>query len=187
MSLPPNAYFLMEANRYSEAIDAANAALEQNPEDADTRLTLCICLFLTGDLAETLRQLKRYAAFNPDNPTARWLLAGTLLKLYGELNPHVMDAYDNLLAIDPDNAHAQTERAGILRALGRTEEAKTVYQQFSTADNNDEILRLECLFNLGCVCMVLGQNDEARAAFQTVLDLAPDYPHAAMMLELTQE
>ena len=61
-----------------------------------------------------------------------------------------------------------------------------MYERFSQPEHcTDDFLRLDCRFQLGCVLMVLGENEKAHKAFQAVVDVAPDFPDARMMLEMT--
>lgn len=134
---------------------------------------------------EALAALDALLADAPDFPDAAWVRAGLLRQLRGELDPAVLAAFDLALQIDPGNRYARVERADLLRVQGRYEEARDVYAVVRS-DCPDEALRVEATFKLGCVALVLQENECSREAFQAVLDIVPDYPDAQAMLDLVR-
>ena len=80
------------------------------------------------------------------------------------------------------------DRADILRVNGRYEEARDTYAFLrQPAACEDASLRLDAAFKLGCVALVLNDNEAAREAFGSVLALDPNYPDARAMHRFTEE
>ncbi len=180
------ARLLLTLGHLADAVPPARTALTLDPDCATALYVLGYALFLEGQPDESLIHLHRLVTLEPTYPDALWLYAAVQSRLYGERDKRVLAAYDTALASDPNNAYAQVERAGIYRTLGRYEEARAVYERFAQSEHcDDDFLRLDCRFQLGCVCMVLGENEKAREAFQAVIDVAPDYPDAQMMRAMT--
>ena len=111
--------------------------------------------------------------------------AGLLRQMHGDNDPCVQEAYTLVLAVDPQNAYAQVERADVLRACGRYEEARDVYARCQSPDFCEDVaLRVEAAFKLGCVALVLQENSLAHDSFRAVIAADPDYPDAHEMLAL---
>ncbi len=162
--------------RHARCVDATHHA---------ARFGLCFTLYLLERWPEALSELEAFVADAPDQADALWLRAGLLRRLYDDSDARVLDAYDAVLRADASNLYARLERADVLRALGRYEEARSVYADFADADIcPDETLRVEAAFKAGCVALVLNDTPAARVSFQSVIDAAPDYPDARDMLAL---
>ena len=179
--LTARAAVLTDLGRMEDALACFRRVLEENAANPEARFGLCFTLYLLERWPEALTELEVFVAACPDYANAAWLRAGLLRRLYGDRDARVLDAYALVVQVDPANAYAQLERADALRACGRYEEARDVYTRYASLATEDEALRVEAVFKLGCVSLVLQDNDAARSAFRAVLDAAPDYPDAEDM------
>ena len=95
----------------------------------------------------------------------------------------VLSKYEQASLDDPSNLYLKSEFADILRANGRGQEAITLYETIlNSSQLKEEALEIETHFSLGIAKMSMGDFLAARSAFQSVVDLAPDYPDAQEML-----
>lgn len=179
------AQYLNGLERFGEALEACREALQRDPGNAEARFAQGFALLMQERLTEADAVLAALLAEVPAYPDAAWLRAGLLRKQRGDHAPEVLTAYDVALAADPANLYAQSERADVLRALGRYEEARDIYRALHSPDYcPDETLRLEAAFQLGSVSLVLQDMPTAREAFRRVLAIAPDYPDAQALYDL---
>lgn len=189
---------LNDLGRFTEALAACSKAAAlclpgsaphdgPNVQRSDLKPKIAFTLGFTRMMLqqweEALLTLDALLLDAPDFPDAAWMRAGLLRQLRGEFDPLVLDAFDQAIQADSSNYYACVERADLLRALGRYEEAQDAYVAVRQACP-DEALLVETTFKSGCVAMVLHKNDQAREAFQAVIAIAPDYPDAAEMLSL---
>ncbi len=174
-----------EEGRFEEALGLAALLLEADPVDRDARFITAMSLLMLDRPVEARTVLDPFVAEHPDYPNAAWLRAGLLRRLLHEAHTEVLAAYDLVASVDPANLYALVERADILRAHGRYGEARDCYARIQSEEVcADATLRIEAAFNLGCVALVLGETDTARAAFQKVLNTEPEHAEAAAMLAL---
>ena len=151
----------------------------------EAHFELCYKLYMEERWSEALTELELLVAEAPDHPNAAWLRAGLLRQMHGDNDPCVQEAYALVLAVDPQNAYSQVERADVLRACGRYEEARDVYARCQSPDFCEDVaLRVEAAFKLGCVALVLQENSLAHDSFRAVIAADPDYPDAHEMLAL---
>ena len=168
-----------------EALAEADRALSLEPHNPRARFQKAYSLFLLGSLAQAGDVLDDLCQTSPDYPNAQWLRAGVLRRRLGDHDPNVLGAYRQALDSDSANLYIQSEIADVLRARGAYAEARAMYRQLASHEAcEDEALRIEATFQLGVVSQVLGELDEALAAFSTVLEQMPDYPDAREMVEL---
>lgn len=185
------AQILNDMGRYREALEESWRVLATNePTQAHeaARFAQGYALLMLGQLEEATLALDALLALNPRYPDAAWLRAGTLRQRFGDLHPQILAAYDQATDLDPTNLYMQVERADLLRTNGRYAEARDLLVNLQSPDAcPDEELRLEASFKLGCVAAVLNESTTARAAFRSVLAVAPDYPDAEAMLALLEQ
>ncbi len=174
---------LNELGRFEEALQAAQRALEANAESADTRFARGFALMMLQRPREALEAIDALVAADPTYPNAAWLRAGLLRQMRGDLDTTVREAFELAAGVEPANLYLRVECADILRAHGHYDQARDLYAGVSAAAV-DEPLLVEAIFKLGCVALVLQDTPAAIEAFQTVLDIAPDYPDAREMYEM---
>ena len=118
---------LQRQGRLDAAERAVERALAVDPDAAAAWLQQASLLSRRGDAAGTEEALRRAVAAGPDYLQAR-LALGALLARRGEL-PGAVEQLQHARWVAPDDPRALTELGGALLALGRTEEARGVYEQ----------------------------------------------------------
>ncbi len=170
--------------RFDDALAHCAEARQDHSNSSDASFLEALIYLMSDRLDEAETAIRTCLTSAPDFPNGNWLLAGLLLRRYGENDPRVIAAYEAVLASEPENLYARCEWGDLLRALGRSDEARDLFDDLRVRPVADEALRVEAAFKLGCVELVLGRNLEAHAAFQQVLDVAPDYLAADEMAAL---
>jgi Flp pilus assembly protein TadD len=79
------------------------------------------------------------------------------------------DAFDRLLAVDPENAAAINNRANLYLLSGEIAKARALYMKAAQADPQDEGVQL----NLVRAAKRAGDKTSAQAAFRRALEIAP--------------
>ncbi len=139
-----------------------------------------------GNLHESLRLVEtgiaRLDAADEHDRDAqhRWLLEHNRAQLLAALArpAEALECYDRLLAVDPNHSEYHLDMAGVLRGLGRTEDAEA---------HLNEAIRLsppypEAVYNRGDLRAAVGDLDGAVEDFARVLDLDPQFPSARVNL-----
>jgi protein O-GlcNAc transferase len=131
-----------------------------------------IALHRSGQLAEAERLYLQLLATDPRDFAAQHLL-GVIHAQQG-LNDQALVEIDAAVAIKPDDAEAQLNRANVLKALGRGDEALEGYARalalqpdWPQAENNR-----------GTVLQAQGRHEAALAAYDRALALRPEYAEA---------
>ena len=182
------ACLLCELGYYEEAFAVCDAILQTSPQAHTALWWKAFSLYRLERTHEALSAFDALLSQAPHYSNAAWMRAITLRSLRGERAAIVMEAYDRAASADPKNACVLMERADLLRVNGRYEEARDTYaflRQPTACE--DAALRLDATFKLGCVALVLNENETARDAFWSVLSLDADYPDARAMYRFTEE
>ena len=182
------ACLLCELGYYEETFAVCDAILKTAPQAHTALWWKAFSLYRMERIGEALAAFDALLAQAPHYPNAAWMRAISLRSLRGERAAIVMEAYDRAASADPKNACVLMDRADILRVNGRYEEARATYAFLrQPAACEDSSLRLDAAFKLGCVALVLNDNETAREAFGSVLSLDPNYPDARAMRNFTEE
>jgi len=121
--------------------------------------------------------LERAEKQDPDNPEVLNKLAFILFK---EGNYEAaLQKYDRSLALDPDDDLTHNAAAGVLRAMGRLDEAQEHYKSAVDIDDAFE----ETYYNYGQLLLEKHDRDGARMMFEKALELRPDYAEARAALD----
>ena len=155
----------LRLDRASEALQALDEALAQEPSRSDAWGQRADALLRLGRPAEALKALDHA---DPDEAATAWLRAQALQAL-GQ-HTQALEQLDALLARDDQHAASWLQRARTLQCLGRHAEAGPAYQRAVQLDTT-----------LGPAWTLLGQwqRDQgqwgaARQAFETALALGDD-------------
>ncbi len=156
---------LQAAPRAEKAVlEEVRVLIAASPERADLRWFLANALIEAGSHSEAIEQLEAVFELDP-----------------GQMKP-VLQAYDRILARDPNSVAANLQKGVLLKAQGRFEEARAFLQrayQLSPghADGSRELAELydsilaenddvEVRFQLGKLHYTQGDHDKAIACFQ---------------------
>lgn len=167
-----------------DALQFSLKALAYAPTNPAALFETAFAYTQLGDFQNALVYIDTLCADSPAHTNALWLRANILRRTMGDYAPQVRQAYLVTIQNDPENQFATIEYADILRANGCYETAYSLYSKIIAAENVEEPLRLEALFNLGIVCQLMGDVPAARSAFRKVLDASPDYPDAQEMYDM---
>jgi tetratricopeptide (TPR) repeat protein len=124
-------------------------AVEIEPDNTDTRLSLAEALFDAHALTEASEQFERVLQQQPDNPSALLGLAGCRRDL-GQPDP-AAQLIDTLLRLQPENAAALRERGNLALNAGQLMPAARWLRQAVQLDPEDKLanfLLAECLTRL---------------------------------------
>lgn len=115
--------FCGEKGAQPEAIDVCRRRLELAPDNLHTMRWLSLLLLDTGQLDDGIQLVRATIDIDPNSPGAFATLASALVRRGDD-----QDAYDAMakaLELAPENHLMYRQMAGLLRAIGRGEEAET--------------------------------------------------------------
>jgi tetratricopeptide (TPR) repeat protein len=149
------------AQRWVEAADEYQKALEKNPDDAETRADLAECLARAGevDVAET--QFQQALQMDPNDPKVLFRMGNT----YRELKKldQAISAYRRALNADPRNATIRNNLGVVYMEKGEYAKAAAEFKKVLDIDPNytNAILNLGILYDER-----LGDRDQALRYYQ---------------------
>ncbi len=120
-ALALKASVLAEQMRYADALALCDAALARDPKLADAHHTRGVALTRLGETAAGVAALTRAIELKPDFAGA-WLNQARVQRVNWKLE-EAGEAYQHLLAIEPNNDQARIEFASTLSLLGMHGEA----------------------------------------------------------------
>ena len=146
--------------RYEEAVESFECALEFNPDDPTTWNNRGTSLGSLERYEEAVESFERALELKPDL-TKAWTNRGNALDELGRYDEAV-ESFERALELKPDLTEAWTNRGIALKTLGRYEEAVESFKHTLK-------LNSDCpgtWSNLGTVLDDLGRYDEAVASFE---------------------
>ena len=192
----------LQESRFSDAEEAYQKILENNPKDADGYFHMAALQLRRGADTEALQSIGQAIACDPTG--ARHHVAhGQILRAQKNTDAAEL-AFERALAIEPNNSDAYTNLGGMLFDVGRYEDAEfilrkaLIYHPSHTPAANQlgrallRLYRIEeavSLFhavlqfepndantqvNIGIGCLLLGDRDSAREAFEAALSNDPE-------------
>lgn len=160
---------LLDANDTVRADDMLAAHLQKRPGDADALFLAARAALRQGRPAESVELLRRCLAAAPLHDLARFNLAMQLARQ--QLHDDALAELDALISRDARNPLYQQLRAGMLDALGQSEQAVAIYRRL--ADEHPQ--RAECWVDLGHSLRGMGARDEAIAAYRRAIACRPQF------------
>jgi serine/threonine-protein kinase PknG len=169
---------LIAAGRYTQALAAADAALNANPNSVDGHLVKAAALSNLGRDGEARAELQ--AADLKSTPASRWrtvLVEAQAAQAAGDVLSAVQ-LYTELMRLVPGEILPKQALADLYRESRRYDEALPIYQRVVQADpaNADAIL------GLADSLVALGKPDDAVAALDRVSENAVRYADAQLRL-----
>jgi predicted O-linked N-acetylglucosamine transferase (SPINDLY family) len=170
--------------RYDEALARFDAVLGKQPDIVPALLQRARALHASGRLDEALAGYDAALARVPDLVDALYG-RGDLLVTRRRFDEAIA-AFDRCLALARDHLDAWLQRGNALQALGRHEEALAAFDEAArraSAGSSPPAIpptsqAAGIAANRAGVLLALKRYDEASAAWDRVLALAPDYPDA---------
>ena len=152
------------------------AALSARPQSHHTRCDLVDALLTAGRLDEALEQSLAAVEIDPNSSRA-WHLLGNI-HLNTDAPGKSLEAFDRALELRPGAAQLESNRAAALLALGRLEEAESVFRE---ALDVDETMK-QAWLGLGLTMMTQRRLEAAEEALERALELDPG--DASVMVDL---
>lgn len=199
--------------KYDESLKLLENVFNRDPENLDARFVRTDALLAKGDARQAVKELELLDQNYPDAPLIKDRLARAYLRnnnpsqalaaakqavalkpeyteailLVGELNLRAGDtqsaatAMEALLKKRPNLAPAQSLLAGAYQSLGRLDDSVAVIRdQIKAAPQAPD-----AYFRLGLILRQQKKSDEARRAFEKVLELSPgNLPSIDQLVEL---
>jgi tetratricopeptide (TPR) repeat protein len=162
------AFLLKDLGRSDEAAAAARLAIDLNPHLADAYLNLAEIELLHVRYAEALHWLNALQAFAPQHVGGLTARAKLLTKT--ERLPEAVACARQAVSVAPDNASAHNALGLVLQVLGRHTEAAECFDRAAALPGT---VAEEALLSRALLFMESGNNEEAIAAFDQVLQRFP--------------
>ncbi|MEG3958960.1 tetratricopeptide repeat protein [Microcoleus sp. herbarium2] len=159
---------LLSAERYKEALDCYQKALELDQGNASTFLGQGVALANLKRLEEGLESLQKVIDLDPESVEA-WRNRGAVLgnlKRYEE----ALESYQKALDLDPKSVKAWVNRGKTLHNLERYEEALESFEK--AIDLAPE--SVDAWINRGKTLHNLERYEEVLESFEKAIDLAPE-------------
>jgi Flp pilus assembly protein TadD len=166
---------LLELRRYAEAVDAARELVGRLPDSAAAHRLLARALNGVGRADEALEHARVACRLSPGDGTS-WLILSQCQRGLGDRLQAVEAAQESIRLAPHDwsthytLAHAYLTGHG---AIGARPALDAVGEAVRLAPANPEVHNMR-----GMALARLGREDEARAAYERVLELDPHHTHA---------
>lgn len=152
-------YFL---SRFEDAEAALRRVIELDPSNDRALNNLGAVLFFRGDYRGSLEMLRRAARLTPDDARFVGGMADACRLVEGcgewrDLYRKALDAANERLSVNPDDAHAMALKAVYLYHLGRKEEGRRLVERAVERDSND----VNVPFNAAIFWSLYGDRDRA--------------------------
>ncbi len=159
---------LGQLGRTDEAIQAVEAAIALDPQDASARLQLGDLYARQGELAQAQQAYQAALDRQPQNAQAHYALAQVA---YRQCSPSAaVQSIGQAMTLAPDNSVFRVVQAGLLEAAGRRAEASPLYDTFAKAPPEDVLAHNAA----GSRLFWNGQYAEAAQQFERILSpIAP--------------
>ena len=129
-----NGWIRYSRGHIQDAVRSLKAALELDPNDADTLLLLCNCYLISGKVPPTRPLIGRLQTLDPLTPLTR-CLPGFADASEGDLESAV-EPYRQMLDMDPSNPVARLFYVWVLTLNGRHDAVVRVLEGFSPAERD---------------------------------------------------
>ncbi|MCC3571016.1 MAG: tetratricopeptide repeat protein [Microcoleus sp. PH2017_40_RAT_O_B] len=183
---------LAQQQKWEEATEAFRKGVELNPEHYGTYVGLAKSLAKLGQLHEAIAAYRRASELNPDADWVHHALANALqqrtqsdlteaIALYRHtiaLNPDNLEAYQNLLQVQPDRSETWLQLAQAFVRQEQIEEAIVAYRRAVALNPS----LCQAYHELGSLLAGEEKWEEAIVAYQRVIELSPDLAGAYYLL-----
>lgn len=164
------AELLLNAQKYDDALDVLDAALKDQPDDADLLYSRSLVYERMNKIDDAEKDLRAVIASQPDD--ARSLNAlGYMLAVHTKRLDEAHDLVGKALQLDPGDASIIDSMGWVEYKRGNTDVASQLLKR-AFADFPDP----EVAAHLGEVLWTQGHKDEARDVWNHALSESPDHP-----------
>ncbi|MYA88051.1 MAG: tetratricopeptide repeat protein, partial [Boseongicola sp. SB0662_bin_57] len=158
--------FYLDLDRFDEAMQLLQRALEIDSDNQEARLLRGQVLFQMSDYRRASEDLRFYASHNPDSMEAHWRLADSLL--YSGAWEEAVDVAEHLIDLDPEHFHACRVLGNALVELDRPEDAVAAFDKLLPTED------CEGLLIAASSVRVIGDCASAKRYLGRVAELQPD-------------
>lgn len=159
---------LLDLEKYYEAIDAYNKAIEADQTSSIAWKLKGDVFFLLGKYEDSLQSYERAIELDPEDAEA-WINKGLSLEKMGKDEPAIK-AYNAAIDLEPDNMRAWLNKGGALDRVGRYSEGLAASEKAIELDQTNS----NAWNNKGDALYNLGRYDESLAAFDRAIELDPN-------------
>ena len=164
-------YFL--TGQYEECIAVCKQWVNREPSNADAHALLGVALISTGKPEEAVAMFEKALSLNPDSPG--WYVGNLAVARLGAGQPEeAITMLREVLSRDPENAEVCRFLSWLLICEGRHEEALSLAKKAISL----KPMTSEAAYyyeGLGLSHLMMGQYEEAIAAYKKVINLWPDF------------
>ena len=118
---------LLDLGRFEEGLQCLDRALWINPKDGITLMNKGIALYQLSRHEEALKYFDLVISYYPEH-SAPWLMKSRIHLDWKQLDTALFEI-DNAIKLSPGDSRAWEQKAVILRALGREDEARTIEER----------------------------------------------------------
>jgi tetratricopeptide (TPR) repeat protein len=160
---------LLEHGSPSQALEAANMALQEYPDNVDIRYSRAMLLDTEGNTDKAVQDLTRVLELEPDNAAALNAL-GYILTVRTDRLEEARQYIERALSLDPENPAILDSMGWVLYRQGDYQGALDYLAQAWAAFPDPEVAA-----HYGEVLWVTGNQDQARIVWDEALDENPDH------------
>jgi len=160
---------LLENDSPQKALSAADAALQNHPDNIEIRYSRAMLLDAEGEHEKAEQDLKRILEVQPDNAVALNAL-GYILTVRTERLDEARQYIEKALQLDPENPAILDSMGWVLYQQGDTESALDYLAEAWSAYPDPEVAA-----HYGEVLWVTGSRDQARIVWEEALDENPNH------------
>lgn len=158
--------FYLTQDRFDEALELLENAIEINSDSERARRMRGYALFQMSDYRRATEDLRLYASSHPHSISTHCWLADSLL-LSGNWNDAI-DVADHLIRIDREHVHAHYVRGRAFIELNRPEDAVAAFDKLLPTEDHDSLLVAASQIR------EIGHYVSARRYLERVAELQPD-------------
>jgi Flp pilus assembly protein TadD len=159
---------LYDQQKYNEAIQAYDKAIEIDPQKADAWYSKGNALKAQSKYDEAIKAYDKTIQLNPNYANA-WYNKANTLKAQSKYD-EAIKAYDRVIEINPQYVSAWINKGVALDDLGKYDEAVQAYNKAIEIKPQDA----DAWYNKGRALFNEGKYDETIQAFDKVIELKPD-------------
>ena len=168
----------LDAGDLEGAAGLSDAALRSGLQHPTPFCVMAMALESAGRLEEAIPYLRRVLEFEPANVSMMLAQIRCLLGL--ERPAEALPVIEAALRLEPSYARAHTHKGQALERLGRMTEAERSYRRALELEPGD----LDARAGMASLCSHFGAHQEARAHAEAVLQAAPDFIPAAIVVAM---
>jgi tetratricopeptide (TPR) repeat protein len=167
---------LLNQNKYDEALQAYNKAIELNPQYEEAWIGKALTFIVLGRTDEALEAFDKVTELNPLDAKA-WNIKGELLNILGK-SDKALQTFDKAIELNPQDALAWLSKGNLLLQLNRYDEALQTFDRATELDPQNT----NAWKGKGLALNKLNRDDEALEAFDKATKTNPQNAGRVLIL-----